>query len=66
MDDLSRLAKGVSDSMADGQFGLQLGNAGFNDKDPDGGTTFESMDGDADYPHNTSPGNISHDHYKKH
>jgi hypothetical protein len=62
--DLSSLAKGVSDSIANGQFGDVQANWGYKDVDPDGGTTFENMDGDASYPHNTSPSNVGHDHYK--
>lgn len=65
MKDLSHLAKGISDSMADGQFGDQSGNWGFEDVDPDGNGSFESMDGDAPYPYDTAPSTVGHDHYKK-
>lgn len=65
MQDLSNLARGVSDSMAKGQFGDQEGNWGFDDVDPDGGSSFATMDGDAAYPHSTAPSTIGHDHYKK-
>lgn len=61
MKDLSSLVKGVSDAMFTGEFGLIEGSS---DTDPDGGTTFENMDGDAGYPHSNSPSNIGHDHYK--
>lgn len=61
MKDLSHLAKGVSDSLADDQFGDVSGG---HDVDPDGGSSFESMDGDASYPHNTSPSNIGHSYFK--
>lgn len=63
MEDLSHLAKGVNDALVGKQFGLQEGAA---DKDPDGGTTFENMDGDAGYAHKASSDTLGHDHYKKH
>lgn len=64
MKDLSPLANGISNSMANGQWGDMSGNWPGVDIDPDGELTFEEMDGDAPSPAYNADGKIGHDHYK--